>query len=58
VFAATPAKKAQAPAATTTQAPVIKADQTKSKAMNANAKMKKQKASKAATKPKKPATSG
>jgi hypothetical protein len=67
VLAATPAKKAQppvaattqAPAAKTTQAPVIKADRTKSKAMNANAKMKK--TSKAAVKPaapKKPATSG
>ena len=69
VLAATPAKKAQptvaattqAPAAKTTQAPVIKADRTKSKAMNANAKMKKHQTSKAATKPaapKKPATSG
>lgn len=69
VLAAAPAKKAQAPvaattqapAAKTTQAPVIKADRTKSKAMNANAKMKKHQTSKAAVKPaapKKPATSG
>jgi hypothetical protein len=61
VLAATPAKNTQAPAAKTTvqkttQAPVIKADGAKSKAMNANAKMKK--TSKAATKPKKPAKSG
>ena len=42
VLAATPAKKAQAAAATTAQAPVIKADQTKSRAMNANAKLHRQ----------------
>lgn len=47
VLAATPAKKAQAPvaataqapAAKTAQAPVINADRTRSKAMNAKAKM-------------------
>jgi hypothetical protein len=38
-LAAGNAKTAQAPANKTAQAPVIKADQTKSKALNANAKM-------------------
>ena len=38
-LAATTGKTATAPAAKTTAAPVIKADQSKSKVMNANAKM-------------------
>jgi len=38
-LAATTGKTATAPAAKTTAAPVIKADQTKSKALNANARM-------------------
>lgn len=38
-LAAAPAKTTQAPANKTTQAPVIRADQAKSKVLNANARM-------------------